>query len=107
MPSTRSQASVDEPAGEAAEVAEALEEAAGCFFVVPADTVAWGWRCKLFSVVLEVFQLGALFPAAAFKHAACLRYMDPLNVPLGLVRTTIVAFGYACWGSLAARRRPR
>ena len=49
---------------------------------------------------LQVFQLGALFPAAAFDHGDCLRYMDPLGVDLKLVRTTIVAFGYSCWASL-------
>ena len=40
------------------------------------------------------------FPAAAFKHGDCLRYMNPLNVPLTPIRDTIVIFGYACWGSV-------
>ena len=80
--------------------ATVINEVADNFFVVPADTIRWGWRCKAFSIVLEVFQLGALFPAAAFKHDDCLRYMDPLGVDLHLIRGTIVTFGYACWGSL-------
>ena len=133
--------------------ASVINEVADNFFVVPADTISWGWKAKAFSIVLEVpslslgpgrrpliptlaravsplrresrtvaqasvahlpfptftrrapgrsqvFQLGALFPAAAFDHGDCLRYMDPLGVDLKLVRTTIVAFGYACWSSL-------
>ena len=81
--------------------ATVINEVADNFFVVPSDTVSYGWKCKLFSVVLEVFQLGALFPAAAFEYSACLRYMNPLNADLHLIRGTIVTFGYCCWGSLA------
>jgi hypothetical protein len=80
--------------------ATVINEVADNFFVIPADTTRYGWRCKAFAVVLEVFQLGALFPAAAFEHADCLKYMNPLNVPLEIIRNTIIAFGYAIWGSL-------
>ena len=75
----------------------------GLAMVVPI-VCCWGWKCKVFSIVLEVFQLGALFPAAAFDHGDCIRYMDPFSVDLHFVRTTIVTFGYACWASLVVMR---
>lgn len=40
--------------------ATVINEVADNLFVVPADTVRWGWKTKLLSIVLEVFQLGAL-----------------------------------------------
>ena len=52
-----------------------------------------GWLCKLFSVALEVFQLGALCPAAIFTHGDCLHYTDPLGVPLDLIGGIVVQFG--------------
>ena len=41
---------------------------------------------KVFSIVLEVFQLGALFPTAAFEHGSCLNYQYPLDIPLYVSR---------------------
>merc|ERR1719203_2078941 len=65
-------------------------------FVVPTTTTG-GWLCKIFSVALEVFQLGALCPAAIFRHKDCLHYTAPLGVPLSSIRTTIITFGYFIW----------
>jgi len=76
-----------------------VNEFADCLFVVP-TTTTMGWRCKIFSVALEVFQLGALAPAAIFTHGACLKYHDPLGVSLHLTSFIIAAFGYAVWGFL-------
>eukprot|EP01052_Picozoa_sp_SAG31_P044227 SAG31_NODE_7635_length_1634_cov_0.876221_2_plen_48_part_01 len=45
-----------------------------------------------------MFQLGALFPAAAFTHGDCLQYTDPLEVNLKVVRDMITTFGYCLWG---------
>jgi hypothetical protein len=66
-------------------------------FVVPTTTSS-GWFCKIFSVALEVFQLGALCPAAIFTHQGCLHYTNPLDVPLDVIRTVVIVFGYCLWG---------
>eukprot|EP00928_Gymnodinium_smaydae_P068235 TRINITY_DN5130_c0_g1_i4.p1 TRINITY_DN5130_c0_g1~~TRINITY_DN5130_c0_g1_i4.p1 ORF type:complete len:505 (-),score=56.13 TRINITY_DN5130_c0_g1_i4:297-1811(-) len=70
-----------------------VNELADNMFVIP-TTTSFGWQCKIFSIALELFQLGALCPAAIFTHSACLHYTDPLGVPLGLIRDIIVWFGY-------------
>lgn len=77
-----------------------VNEVADNFFVIPLNAGNFGWKCKLLSVVLEVFQLGVLFPAAAFTHGDCLKFMDPLGVSMSLVRDTITVFGYAIWCSV-------
>ena len=59
----------------------------------------------MLSVVLEVFQLGVLFPAAAFNHSeTCLEYMAPLGVDMHLVRDIIVTFGCKCQDALSLDR---
>merc|ERR1712196_491399 len=68
-------------------------------FVVP-TTTREGWLCKVFSVALEVFQLGALCPAAIFTHGDCLQYTNPFGVSLHMVSHIVVTFGYGCWGFL-------
>lgn len=77
--------------------ATVVNEVADNMFVVPTTTGS-GWLCKIFSVALELFQLGALCPAAIFTHNKCLHYTDPLGVSLHLIRGLIVAFGYCIWG---------
>ena len=52
------------------------------------------------SVVLEVFQLGVLFPAAAFNHTDCIEWLNPMGVDMHIIRDTIVMFGYGIWGSV-------
>ena len=52
------------------------------------------------SVVLEVFQLGVLFPAAAFNHTDCIQWLNPMGVDMHIIRDTIVIFGYGIWGSV-------
>ena len=42
-----------------------VNEVADNLFVVP-TTTSHGWKCKAFSIALEMFQLGALCPAAIF-----------------------------------------
>lgn len=74
-----------------------INEVADIMFVVPTTTSS-GWLCKIFSVALEVFQLGALCPAAIFSHQDCLHYTNPLDVPLGVIRTVVIVFGYCLWG---------
>eukprot|EP00931_Biecheleriopsis_adriatica_P073611 TRINITY_DN47861_c0_g1_i1.p1 TRINITY_DN47861_c0_g1~~TRINITY_DN47861_c0_g1_i1.p1 ORF type:complete len:633 (-),score=106.97 TRINITY_DN47861_c0_g1_i1:16-1878(-) len=76
-----------------------INELADCMFVVP-TTTNMGMMCKIFSVALEVFQLGALCPAAIFTHGDCLRYHDPLGVSLHLISFIVCAFGYGVWGFL-------
>eukprot|EP00747_Dinoflagellata_sp_TGD_P180920 gnl/TRDRNA2_/TRDRNA2_34180_c1_seq1.p1 gnl/TRDRNA2_/TRDRNA2_34180_c1~~gnl/TRDRNA2_/TRDRNA2_34180_c1_seq1.p1 ORF type:complete len:466 (+),score=61.78 gnl/TRDRNA2_/TRDRNA2_34180_c1_seq1:136-1398(+) len=78
-----------------------INEVADNMFVVP-TTAGNGWLCKLFSVALELFQLGALCPAAIFVHSDCLHYTDPLGVSLQLIRGLVVAFGYCIWGFMLA-----
>lgn len=78
-----------------------VNEVADNIFVVP-TTAHNGIRWKVFSVALELFQLGALCPAAIFSHSACLHYTDPLGVPLTFIRDIIVTFGYCIWGFLVA-----
>jgi hypothetical protein len=51
-------------------------------------------------VVLEVFQLGVLFPAAAFNHTDCIEWLNPMGVDMHIIRDTIVMFGYGIWGSV-------
>jgi hypothetical protein len=58
-----------------------VNEVADNLFVVP-TTTSHGWKCKAFSIALEMFQLGALCPAAIFDHWDCLHYTDPLGVSL-------------------------
>jgi len=70
-----------------------VNEVADNVFVVPTTSTA-GWRCKVFSIALELFQLGALCPAAIFTHGSCLHYTNPLDVPLHWIRDTVVSFGY-------------
>mmetsp|Transcript_53079 Transcript_53079/g.95170 ORF Transcript_53079/g.95170 Transcript_53079/m.95170 type:complete len:567 (+) Transcript_53079:78-1778(+) len=74
-----------------------VNEVADIIFVVPTTSV-FGWRCKIFSVALEFFQLGALCPAAIFTHSDCLHYTDPLGVPLHLVREIMVINCFLVWG---------
>jgi hypothetical protein len=73
-----------------------INEVADNMFVVPTTTSA-GWMCKIFSIALEVFQLGALCPAAIFTHKDCLHYTDPLGVSLHTISNIIVIFGYLIW----------
>jgi len=74
-----------------------INEVADNIFVVPTTTSS-GWLCKIFSVALEVFQLGALCPAAVFTHKECLHFTDPLGVPLEAMSTIVTVFGYFIWG---------
>ena len=78
-----------------------INELADCMFVVPTTTPA-GWRCKIFSIALEVAQLGALAPAAVFDHNSCLTYKAPLGVSVGIIRDLIVPWGYCIWSLLLA-----
>jgi hypothetical protein len=78
-----------------------INELADCMFVVPTTTPA-GWRCKIFSIALEVAQLGALAPAAVFDHNPCLTYRAPLGVSIGVIRDLIVPWGYCLWSLLLA-----
>lgn len=80
--------------------ATVINEVADNFFVVPTATVSSGKYFKALSIVLELFQLGALFPAAAFTHGECIRYMDPLGTNMYVIRATIVGFGYVFWSSV-------
>ena len=80
--------------------ATVINEVADNFFVVPTATVSSGKYFKALSIVLELFQLGALFPAAAFSHGECIRYMDPLGTDMYVIRATIVGFGYVFWSSV-------
>jgi len=82
-------------------LATVLNEVADVFFVVPTRSGNYGWKCKVLSIVLEIFQLGTLYPAAAFqRNDGCLQFLNPLFVDLFLIRDTIVAFGYAIWSSV-------
>jgi len=74
-----------------------INEVADNMFVVP-TTTRGGWLCKIFSIALEVFQLGALCPAAIFTHKDCLHYTDPLGVSLHTISGVVVVFGYFIWG---------
>ena len=65
-------------------------------FVVP-TTTSGGWFAKVFSVALEVFQLGCLCPAAVFTHGGCIVENNPLGVSLYLVRGVVTIFGYVIW----------
>jgi hypothetical protein len=64
-------------------------------FIVPTRLGSSGWKFKIASIVLEVFQLGTLFPAAAFTHTDCIQWMAPLDVDLDFARWLVVSFGYA------------
>ena len=64
-------------------------------FIVPTRLGSSGWKFKIASIVLEVFQLGTLFPAAAFTHTDCIKWMAPLDVDLDFARWLVVSFGYA------------
>jgi len=74
-----------------------INEVADNMFVVPTTTSS-GHLCKIFSVALELFQLGALCPAAIFNHKDCLHYTDPLGANLKIVSTIVITFGYFIWG---------
>jgi hypothetical protein len=74
-----------------------INEVADNMFVVP-TTTSGGWLCKIFAIALEVFQLGALCPAAIFSHKDCLHYTDPLGVSLHTISSIVVVFGYLIWG---------
>lgn len=76
-----------------------VNEVADNIFVVPTTTEN-GWQYKAFSVALELFQLGALCPAAIFTHGDCLQFTEPLGVSLHVIRGLIVWFGYCIWGLL-------
>eukprot|EP00747_Dinoflagellata_sp_TGD_P205861 gnl/TRDRNA2_/TRDRNA2_79605_c1_seq1.p1 gnl/TRDRNA2_/TRDRNA2_79605_c1~~gnl/TRDRNA2_/TRDRNA2_79605_c1_seq1.p1 ORF type:complete len:498 (-),score=79.11 gnl/TRDRNA2_/TRDRNA2_79605_c1_seq1:20-1429(-) len=80
--------------------AAVVNEIADCFFVIPTTTLKYGRKYKTLSMVLELFQLGALFPAACFTHGKCLTYQDPLGVDLFAVRDMTVWWGYFIWGSV-------
>lgn len=66
--------------------------------MVPTTAGRFGWRCKLCSIFLEIFQLGTLAPAAIFEHEACLFYLAPLGAGLEFVSWLVAAFGYVVWG---------
>ena len=68
--------------------ATVINEVADNFFVVPTTTVRGGWKCKALSIVLELFQLGTLFPAAAFVHGECIRYAASPPSPAASQRAT-------------------
>mmetsp|Transcript_127342 Transcript_127342/g.284013 ORF Transcript_127342/g.284013 Transcript_127342/m.284013 type:complete len:635 (-) Transcript_127342:19-1923(-) len=74
-----------------------INEVADNLFVVPTTTTG-GWMCKVFSVALEVFQLGALCPAAVFTHKDCLHFTAPLGVSMGTMSGIVMTFGYFIWG---------
>mmetsp|Transcript_33030 Transcript_33030/g.60559 ORF Transcript_33030/g.60559 Transcript_33030/m.60559 type:complete len:647 (+) Transcript_33030:79-2019(+) len=76
-----------------------VNEVADNMFVMP-TTTSYGVFCKAFSVALELFQLGALCPAAIFVHGDCLEYTNPMGVSLHLIRDVVVWFGYCVWGLL-------
>jgi len=76
-----------------------VNEVADNMFVMP-TTTPYGVFCKAFSVALELFQLGALCPAAIFVHGDCLEYTNPMGVSLNLIRDVVVWFGYFIWGFL-------
>ena len=78
-----------------------INELADCMFVVPTTTEG-GWRCKVFSVALEVAQLGALAPAAVFNHNPCLTYTAPLGTSIAVIRDLIVPWGYVVWSLIFA-----
>lgn len=73
-----------------------INELADNMFVVPTTTSS-GWFCKIFSVALEVFQLGALCPAAVFTHRDCLHFTAPLGVSLHAMSGIVIVFGYLIW----------
>ena len=72
-------------------VAVFINELADCMFVVPTTTTN-GVFFKAFSVALEVFQLGALVPAAIFSHGDCLVHTDPRFVVGEYTPTTCYYF---------------
>jgi hypothetical protein len=74
-----------------------INEVADNMFVIPTTTHS-GWLCKIFSIALEMFQLGALCPAAVFTHGDCLFFTDPLGVSLHAMSTIVLVFGYCIWG---------
>jgi len=73
-----------------------INEVADNMFVIPTTTRS-GWLCKMFSIALEMFQLGALCPAAVFAHKDCLFFTDPLGIPLSAMSTVVIVFGYLIW----------
>lgn len=73
-----------------------VNEVADNMFVIP-TTTRGGWLCKIFSIALEVFQLGALCPAAIFMHKDCLFFTDPLGISLHTISTVVIIFGYCIW----------
>mmetsp|Transcript_37621 Transcript_37621/g.70293 ORF Transcript_37621/g.70293 Transcript_37621/m.70293 type:complete len:674 (-) Transcript_37621:70-2091(-) len=81
-------------------LAAVINEVADNLFIIPATTLKYGFKCKVMSIILELFQLGALFPAAAFTHGRCLTYHNPLKADLSVIRYTIVTWGYFLWGSV-------
>merc|ERR1712146_730910 len=56
----------------------------------------------IFSIALEVAQLGALAPAAVFDHNPCLTYKAPFGTPVGAIRDLIVPWGYCIWSLVVA-----
>eukprot|EP00929_Paragymnodinium_shiwhaense_P061252 TRINITY_DN30585_c0_g1_i1.p1 TRINITY_DN30585_c0_g1~~TRINITY_DN30585_c0_g1_i1.p1 ORF type:complete len:681 (-),score=96.47 TRINITY_DN30585_c0_g1_i1:99-2141(-) len=74
-----------------------INELADNMFVVP-TTTSNGWLCKIFSIALEVFQLGALCPAAVFTHQDCLFFTNPLGVSMSVMSLVVITFGYLIWG---------
>jgi len=76
-----------------------VNEVADNMFVMP-STTKYGMLCKVFSVALELFQLGALCAVAVFVHGDCLEYTKPMGVSLHLIRDVVVWFGYCTWGLL-------
>ena len=70
---------------------------ADCMFVVP-STTRRGWLAKIFSIALEIFQIGCLCPAAVFTHGDCIVENNPLGVSMHLIRGVVAVFGYVVWG---------
>ena len=61
-------------------------------FIVPTRLGSSGWKFKIASIVLEVFQLGTLFPAAAFTHTSptgvlccCRSHVEDIQVCIPVV----------------------
>jgi hypothetical protein len=69
-----------------------INEVADIMFILP--TSVCGWRFKALAILLELFQLGAICPAAIFTHGECLHHSDPFGVSLRFLRDVAVTFGY-------------
>jgi hypothetical protein len=67
----------------------------GAFVFGTNDWRTTGWRLRGVSGVLNIMHLGVLASTCIVVRANCVSYLEPLGVPIALVRDGVVALGCA------------